>query len=371
MNARPYILRPHSQLDAYRRKAEAALQAWRANWAPAVEVSIDCVEASDAAPAERQRAATRYALGGDAAAYCIAPPALQAWLGQCLFAASPETRRTASPGGGIPGALATRALRALVEDMLAAIVGRPATQEGNAPLPAGFADRGAGSVAYLIETPAGTLALYVPAHGPAPVPRAVARPVPQRWLNAVSHRRLRLSARLAPVQVTLATLHGLHVHDVLSLPVPLDAPLEVRGPDGALVCHAYLGVLGRFRAVELIQPLSSSSTVAAMRDVSAPSTHIIELPELEGTTAPGSSILSGNLDVIGKVQVKLAVRVGEAEVSIGDLMNMKENQVFKLDAALDTPVDILLEGSVVARGTLVAVDDCFGVRVTELPRSTP
>ena len=95
----------------------------------------------------------------------------------------------------------------------------------------------------------------------------------------------------------------------------------------------------------------------------------IELPELHTPSGQGQSILSGNLDVIQNVKVKLSVRVGDAVVSIGELMNMKEEHILKLDAALDAPVDVLLEGNVVARGQLVAVDDNFGVRITELPRA--
>jgi flagellar motor switch protein FliN/FliY len=98
---------------------------------------------------------------------------------------------------------------------------------------------------------------------------------------------------------------------------------------------------------------------------------VIELPDLphHGHGASGPNILSGNLDVIGGVKVALTVRVGSAVVSVDELMNMKDAHVLKLDAALDTPVDVLLEGNVVARGQLVAVDDNFGVRITELPKA--
>lgn len=94
----------------------------------------------------------------------------------------------------------------------------------------------------------------------------------------------------------------------------------------------------------------------------------IDLPELHAGSGQGHSILSGNLDVIQNVKVKLSVKIGEAVVSIGELMNMKEEHILKLDAALDSPVDVLLEGNIVARGQLVAVDDNFGVRITELPK---
>ena len=95
---------------------------------------------------------------------------------------------------------------------------------------------------------------------------------------------------------------------------------------------------------------------------------VIELPELHATNGTGPSILSGNLDVIQNIKAKLSVRVGEAVVSVGELMQMKEDHVLKLDSALDAPVDVLLEGNIVARGQLVAVGDNFGVRITELPK---
>ncbi|PHV12889.1 flagellar motor switch protein FliN [Chitinimonas sp. BJB300] len=61
-------------------------------------------------------------------------------------------------------------------------------------------------------------------------------------------------------------------------------------------------------------------------------------------------------------------RLGGTELSVGELMDMKENAVLPLDRLLDDPVDLLLDGHVVARGQLVAVGDSFGIRVTELPK---
>lgn len=108
-----------------------------------------------------------------------------------------------------------------------------------------------------------------------------------------------------------------------------------------------------------------------MKDKHTGTAHVVELPPLKNSADQGSGagILSGNLAVIGGVKVALTVRVGGATVSVDQLMAMKDAYVLKLDAALDAPVDILLEGNVVARGQLVAVDDNFGVRITELPQA--
>ena len=67
------------------------------------------------------------------------------------------------------------------------------------------------------------------------------------------------------------------------------------------------------------------------------------------------------------VKTRLRVVIGEFEISIGDLLAAKAGQVMTLDRGLNHPVDLVLEGRVVMRGQLVAVDGCFGVRVTDLP----
>lgn len=94
---------------------------------------------------------------------------------------------------------------------------------------------------------------------------------------------------------------------------------------------------------------------------------LLDLPEL-GQAKTGSSLVGANAQVIRNVKVKLTARLGDAEISVGELMDMKENAVLPLDRLLDDPIDILLDGHIVARGQLVAVGDAFGVRVTELPK---
>jgi flagellar motor switch protein FliN/FliY len=96
---------------------------------------------------------------------------------------------------------------------------------------------------------------------------------------------------------------------------------------------------------------------------------IIELSEIPAQQGRGASLLSSSFDAIEHVKIRLAVQVGEATITIGELNNMKEDHVIKLESLADGPVDILLEGKVVARGQLVALDDNFGVRLTELPKA--
>lgn len=105
--------------------------------------------------------------------------------------------------------------------------------------------------------------------------------------------------------------------------------------------------------------------------VSAPATaQVISLGELHGdpahhpVEAPPAVAAANPLHA---VRARLQVCVGQAQITIGELLAAKEHQVLALDRMVDEPVDLLLEGKVVARGQLVAVDGHFGVRITELP----
>lgn len=93
---------------------------------------------------------------------------------------------------------------------------------------------------------------------------------------------------------------------------------------------------------------------------------IIELPELHAQSGNGAAILNGNLGLFQSVKVRLSVVVGHAHTTLGELMALRDGAVMKLDRHIDLPVDVLVEGNVVARGHLVVVDDNFGLRVSEV-----
>jgi len=99
---------------------------------------------------------------------------------------------------------------------------------------------------------------------------------------------------------------------------------------------------------------------------------IITLPDLDAESdrqeGPADAApLVRDWSPLHQVRTRLAVCVGEASISVGELLSAEANQVLRLDRTLDQPVDLSIEGQVIARGQLVAVDGHFGVRITELP----
>jgi flagellar motor switch protein FliN len=92
----------------------------------------------------------------------------------------------------------------------------------------------------------------------------------------------------------------------------------------------------------------------------------LALDELAPRSDAGGRLLERE-SPLHAVRVQLQVSLGAVSMTVGELLAAREHQVLQLDRRLEQPVDLLLEGRVVARGELVAVDDRFGFRVTELP----
>ena len=92
----------------------------------------------------------------------------------------------------------------------------------------------------------------------------------------------------------------------------------------------------------------------------------IELEELGEDKTGSLKMFSENIDLIKNVKVRLLVKLGESELTVDELFNLKEGSIMKLNEEIDTPLDILLDGKLIAQGKLVAVDDNFGVKITNI-----
>jgi len=83
------------------------------------------------------------------------------------------------------------------------------------------------------------------------------------------------------------------------------------------------------------------------------------------TPATGSA--SGlSLETLGDIELDVTLELGRAEVTIEELLQLREGSVVPLDKAAGDPIDILANGRLVARGEVIVVDDKFGVRICEV-----
>jgi len=73
-----------------------------------------------------------------------------------------------------------------------------------------------------------------------------------------------------------------------------------------------------------------------------------------------------NLDVILDVPVTLAMEVGRSRISIRNLMQLNQGSVVELDRGAGDPLDVFVNGTLVAHGEVVVVNDKFGIRLTDV-----
>jgi flagellar motor switch protein FliN len=82
--------------------------------------------------------------------------------------------------------------------------------------------------------------------------------------------------------------------------------------------------------------------------------------------ASGANDQRPNIDVILDVPVTLSLEVGRAQMSVGRLLRLGQGSVVELDRGAGDPLDVYVNGALIARGEIVIVNDKFGIRLTDV-----
>ncbi len=75
---------------------------------------------------------------------------------------------------------------------------------------------------------------------------------------------------------------------------------------------------------------------------------------------------SANLDLLMNVSLGVTAELGRCTLRVSDVLKLGRGSIVELDRAAGAPIDVLVNNRLVARGEVIAVDDRFGVRVTEV-----
>jgi flagellar motor switch protein FliN/FliY len=73
-----------------------------------------------------------------------------------------------------------------------------------------------------------------------------------------------------------------------------------------------------------------------------------------------------NLDLLMNVSLGVSAELGRCTMRVSDVLKLGKGSIVELDRLAGSPIDVLVNQRLVARGEIVAVDDRFGVRVTEV-----
>lgn len=85
-----------------------------------------------------------------------------------------------------------------------------------------------------------------------------------------------------------------------------------------------------------------------------------------GPVTPAREVPADSLDLLGDVEMSVTAVLGRTRLTVRHLLGLTVGHVVELDKAADSTVDLLVNGTPIARGEVVVVDDEFGVRITEI-----
>ena len=92
----------------------------------------------------------------------------------------------------------------------------------------------------------------------------------------------------------------------------------------------------------------------------------VELEELDGQEAPISGEEKRKLDAILDIPVTISMEVGRSNISIRNLLQLNQGSVVELDRVAGEALDVLVNGTLIAHGEVVVVNDKFGIRLTDV-----
>lgn len=116
------------------------------------------------------------------------------------------------------------------------------------------------------------------------------------------------------------------------------------------------------------QAIAEDDWAAAMAEQTA-STAVAQpapeiFPELSGS--PAANGIASDIDMILDIPVLLTVELGRTKIAIKNLLQLAQGSVVELDGLAGEPMDVLVNGTLIAQGEVVVVNDKFGVRLTDI-----
>lgn len=92
----------------------------------------------------------------------------------------------------------------------------------------------------------------------------------------------------------------------------------------------------------------------------------VELEELQEEDAPITGEEKRKLDAILDIPVTISMEVGRSQISIRNLLQLNQGSVVELDRVAGESLDVLVNGTLIAHGEVVVVNDKFGIRLTDV-----
>jgi len=112
---------------------------------------------------------------------------------------------------------------------------------------------------------------------------------------------------------------------------------------------------------------AAMSEQAPAADAGGSSTQVAAAPIFEQFSAGGAKGGGHNdMDMILDIPVQLTVELGRTKIAIKNLLQLAQGSVVELDGQAGEPMDVLVNGCLIAQGEVVVVNEKFGIRLTDI-----
>lgn len=113
------------------------------------------------------------------------------------------------------------------------------------------------------------------------------------------------------------------------------------------------------------RPAGTAATGAAVAPTAAPPA-VAHPPGQRGPADLVPASFGQDIDLVLDIPVQVSVELGRTKISIRDILQLTQGSVIELDGLAGEPLNVLVNGCLVAQGEVVVVNDRFGIRLTDI-----
>lgn len=189
---------------------------------------------------------------------------------------------------------------------------------------------------------------------PAPAPAPAPQPVPQA----------EPVAQAAPVQQAAPAPQAAPVQQ--AAPMPQVAPVP---QTDMYAQQGYYGYPNPAMNPAMNPNMYGQPVQPVMQPQPAVNYRNAQLAQFDNFEAPLGSEQKENLQLLMDVPLQISVEIGSTRKKIKDILEFSQGTIIELERQAGAPVDVMVNGNLIARGDVVVIDDNFAVRITEIVKS--
>jgi flagellar motor switch protein FliN len=110
----------------------------------------------------------------------------------------------------------------------------------------------------------------------------------------------------------------------------------------------------------------AEASLNQMKDEVQTTAKPINLPDLSGAPPTQFDAAVSGIDLLGDVELHVTVELGRTQMLVEDVLRLNEGSIVELDKLAGDPVDVFVNGRLVARGEVLVLNDMFCIRVSEI-----